>query len=99
VVIGLGVLAVVAGCEAVSAKIPGALIALFAATLAVIAAGLETRGVSVIGQVPATLPTPSLPEISPEKWARLIPLSLLITIVVMVQTAAVTRAFPSDPEN
>jgi sulfate permease, SulP family len=98
VVIGLGVLAVVAGCAAISEKIPGALIALIAATLAVIVAGLEAKGVTVVGTVPATLPTPSLPDIAPEKWARLIPLSLLIAIVVMVQTAAVTRAFPSDPD-
>jgi sulfate permease, SulP family len=97
-VIGLGVLAVVAGCETISAKIPGALIALVGATLAVIAAGLEAKGVSVVGTVPATLPTPALPDIAPEQWARLVPLSLLIAIVVMVQTAAVTRAFPSDPE-
>jgi len=98
VVIGLGVLGVVVGCAAVSEKIPGALLALIAATVAVIAAGLETRGVNVVGTVPATLPTPSLPDIAPDQWAQLVPLSLLIAIVVMVQTAAVTRAFPSDPD-
>ena len=96
--IGLGVLAIVAGAEAVSAKIPGALIGLVAATVAVIAAGLESKGVAVVGAVPATLPMPSLPEIAPEKWAKLVPLALLIAIVVMVQTAATTRAFPSDPD-
>jgi sulfate permease, SulP family len=98
VVIGLGVLGVVAGCATISEKIPGALIALIAATITVIAAGLEARGVNVVGTVPATLPRPSLPEISPEQWAHLVPLSLLIAIVIMVQTSAVTRAFPSDPE-
>jgi MFS superfamily sulfate permease-like transporter len=98
VCIGLGVLAVVAGSEAVSARIPGALIGLVAATAAVIWAGLESKGVSVVGTVPGTLPTPSLPEISPERWARLVPLGLLIAIVVMVQTAATTRSFPSDPD-
>ena len=98
VVIGLGVLGVVVGCAAVSEKIPGALLALIAATVAVIAAGLETRGVNVVGTVPATLQTPSLPDIAPDQWAQLVPLSLLIAIVVMVQTAAVTRAFPSDPD-
>jgi MFS superfamily sulfate permease-like transporter len=98
VVIGLGVLGVVVGCAAFSEKIPGALLALIAATVAVIAAGLETRGVNVVGTVPATLPTPSLPDIAPDQWAQLVPLSLLIAIVVMVQTAAVTRAFPSDPD-
>jgi sulfate permease, SulP family len=96
--IGLGVLAVVAGAEAISAKIPGALIGLVAATIAVIAAGLESKGVAVVGTVPATLPMPSLPDLYPEKWAKLVPLALLIAIVVMVQTAATTRAFPSDPD-
>ncbi|HKU08369.1 MAG TPA: SulP family inorganic anion transporter [Bradyrhizobium sp.] len=96
--IGLGVLALVAGAEAISAKVPGALIGLVAATTAVIAAGLESKGVAVVGTVPATLPMPSLPEIAPEKWAKLVPLALLIGIVVMVQTAATTRAFPSDPD-
>ena len=89
---------VVAGSEAVSARIPGALIGLVAATIAVIWAGLESKGVSVVGTVPGTLPTPSLPDISPERWARLLTLSFLIAIVVMVQTAATTRSFPSDPD-
>jgi sulfate permease, SulP family len=96
--IGLGVLAVVAGSEAVSAKIPGALIGLVAATIIVIWAGLEPKGVSVVGTVPATLPTPWFPEISLQRWARLLPLSFLIAIIVMVQTAATTRSFPSDPD-
>jgi MFS superfamily sulfate permease-like transporter len=78
------------GSEAVSAKIPGALIGLIAATAAVIWAGLESRGVSVVGTVPATLPKPSLPDISPEQWVKLLPLAFLIAIVVMVQTAATT---------
>ena len=98
VAIGLGVLAVVAGSEAVNARIPGALIGLVAATLAVIGAGLESKGVNVVGAVPGTLPVTSLPEISVERWARLVPLSFLIAIVVMVQTAATTRSFPSDPD-
>ena len=98
VCIGLGVLGVVAGSEAVSARIPGALIGLVAATIAAIWAGLESKGVSVVGTVPGTLPTPSLPDISLEQWARLLTLSFLIAIVVMVQTAATTRSFPSDPD-
>lgn len=94
--IGLGVLAIVAVSERMSAKIPGALIGLIAATIAVIAGSLESKGVNVVGRVPATWPTPSLPDIDAEQWAKLFPLSLLIAIVVMVQTAAVTRAFPSE---
>src|SRR6516162_2452636 len=96
VCIGFGVLAVVAICEAVNARIPGALIGLVAATLAVIAADLERKGVAVVGTVPAALPKPTLPDLAPERWVRLIPLGLLVTVVVMVQTAATTRAFLSD---
>ena len=98
VCIGFGVLAVVAGSETVNAKIPGALIGLVAATSAVIWLNLESKGVSVVGIVPATLPTPSFPVIAPESWVKLLPLAFLIAIVVMVQTAATTRSFPSDPD-
>jgi MFS superfamily sulfate permease-like transporter len=96
--IGFGVLAVVMVAETISAKIPGALIGLVAATLAVVVAGLEAKGVKVVGTVPATLPKPALPDIAPEQWVRLVPLAFVITVVVMVQTAATTRSFPSDPD-
>lgn len=96
--IGFGVLAVVFVSETISAKIPGALIGLVAATLAVIALGLESKGVSVVGAVPGTLPHPTLPAFAPEQWTRLVPLAFVITVVVMVQTAATTRSFPSDPD-
>ncbi|MGY4357112.1 hypothetical protein ACVW0J_003605 [Bradyrhizobium sp. i1.7.7] len=77
--IGLGVLAVVFIAERVSAKIPGALIGLVAATLATIALGLESKGVSVVGAVPGTLPRPTLPDLAPELWVRLVPLAFVIT--------------------
>jgi MFS superfamily sulfate permease-like transporter len=96
--IGFGVLAVVFVSEMISAKIPGALIGLVAATLAVIGAGLESKGVRVVGTVPGTLPAPTFPTLAPEQWVRLVPLAFVITVVVMVQTAATTRSFPSDPE-
>lgn len=96
--IGLGVLAVVVISEKISAKIPGALIGLVAATLATIALGLESKGVNVVGMVPGTLPRPTLPELAPELWVRLVPLAFVVTVVVMVQTAATTRSFPSDPD-
>jgi MFS superfamily sulfate permease-like transporter len=97
-VIGLGVLALVAGSEKISARIPGALIGLVAATVAVIAWHLESKGVKVVGTVPGTLPTPSFPVVAPERWVKLSSLAILIAIVVMVQTAATTRSFLSDPD-
>jgi sulfate permease, SulP family len=98
VCIGFGVLTVVFASEAISAKIPGALIGLVAATIAVIWGGLESKGVRVVGAVPAALPTLNFPEVSAERWVRLVPLAFVIVVVIMVQTAATTRSFPSDPD-
>jgi MFS superfamily sulfate permease-like transporter len=96
--IGFGVLAAVFIAEKISAKIPGALIGLAGATLAVIGLGLESKGVNVVGAVPGTLPRPTLPVLAVEQWVHLVPLAFVITVVVMVQTAATTRSFPSDPD-
>jgi sulfate permease, SulP family len=98
--IGFGVLAIVAGAEAVSARIPGALIGLVGATVLVITAHLESKGVRVVGAVQDASHgfAPKLPIIAPEQWAKLVPLAFLIAIVVMVQTAATTRSFLSDPD-
>ncbi|WP_316230170.1 SulP family inorganic anion transporter [Bradyrhizobium sp. SZCCHNR1051] len=96
--IGFGVLATITVCERISARIPGALIALAASTLFVVSAGLKGGGVPVIGEIAGTVPMPSVPLIGPEQWAKLIPLAFLIAVVVMVQTSATTRSFPSDPD-
>jgi sulfate permease, SulP family len=96
--IGIGVLALVASAERIDARIPGALIGLVAATAAVVALGLESRGVAVLGAVSGALPVPALPALSPDRLTALVPLALIIALVVMVQTAATTRSFPSSPD-
>ncbi len=95
-VIGMGVLAVVAVSEWIDARIPGALIGLALASAAVVLLGLESRGVSVLGAVSVALPAPAVPDISAGRLPGLVSLSLIISIVVMVQTAATTRSFPSS---
>jgi sulfate permease, SulP family len=95
--IAFGVLAVVALSERINARIPGALIGLGLATTAVVLMGLESRGVTVLGSVSGALPRLAIPEISVGQLVDLVPLSLIIATVVMVQTAATTRSFPSDP--
>ncbi|HEX9470486.1 MAG TPA: SulP family inorganic anion transporter, partial [Bradyrhizobium sp.] len=96
--IGLGVLAIIAISEAIDARIPGALIALALASAAVVLFGLDGRGVTVLGAVSATLPSLAIPEISPGRLPSLVSLSLIIAVVVMVQTAATTRSFLSNPD-
>jgi MFS superfamily sulfate permease-like transporter len=96
--IGLGVLLITTASERISARLPGALIGLALAVLAVAALGLERRGVSVLGAILVAPPALAIPEISVSHLTGLVSLSLLIAIVVMVQTAATTRSFPSDPD-
>jgi sulfate permease, SulP family len=96
--IALGVLGVIALSERINARIPGAVIGLGMATAAVVLMGLESRGVTVLGSVSGALPTLAIPEISAGQLADLVPLSLIVATVVMVQTAATTRSFPSDPD-
>lgn len=97
-VIGLGVLAIIALSEQIDARIPGALIGLALAGAAVVLLRLESRGVSVLGTVSAEMPAVAVPVISAGQLASLVSLSLIISIVIMVQTAATTRSFPSDPK-
>ena len=97
VLIGTGTLAIVVVGERLSGRIPGALIGLGLATGAVAAFGLEGRGVTVLGSLPAYWPSPSIPSLSFAELRHLLPLGLIIALVVMVQTAATTRSFQPDP--
>jgi sulfate permease, SulP family len=94
--IALGVLAIIALSERINPRVPGALIGLSIATTAVLLIGLESRGVTVLGAVSGAPPAVALPDVSGTRLADLLQLSLIIAIVVMVQTAATTRSFPSE---
>lgn len=94
--IGTGVFAVIMVCERISARIPGALVALAASSLAVVIFGLPGRGVAVLGTLPPAVPGLHLPAVTFDDMRTLVPLTLLVAIVVMVQTAATTRSFGSN---
>lgn len=96
--LGAGVLFVMLVTERLNPRIPGALIGIAVATAAVIFLGLASRGVAVLGALPAHVPTPAWPVVSLDDIQSLLPLALLISIVVMVQTAATSRSF-TGPNN
>ena len=90
-----GVLALIAGAHRLSARIPGPLIAVTLATLAAAMLHLDAHGVALLGPVPGGLPRLSPPALGPGDYARLIPLALLVSLLVMVQTSATARSVPS----
>ena len=96
-VIGIGVLAIIVLSEQIDVRIPGALIGLALAGVAVVLLRLESRGVSILGAISVKVPSLAVPFISAGNLTGLVSLSLIISIVIMVQTAATTRSFPSDP--
>ncbi len=96
--IGLASLLCISLCEWLNPRIPGALIALAAATLAVVHLGLAGKGVAVVGGFEAIMPHHL--AVDPQIWGdlpRVFGLAVVVAVVVMVQTAAVSRSFPDAP--
>ncbi len=96
--IGLGVLAIMFAGEAISPRFPGALIGLCLSGLAAVMFGLDAKGVAMLGSIAGAAPHLSLPMISWDQLYIVAPLAVLIALVVMVQTAATTRAFPNSAD-
>lgn len=95
--IGLATLAIMMLCERFAPRWPGALIALVLATLAVVLFRLEAHGVAVLGALPSGLPNLTFPALDWDDLRGLVPLALVVALVVMVQTATVSRSF-RDPD-
>jgi len=95
--LGLGVFAVTALSERLSARLPGALIGLIVATALTAAFRLETHGVATLGRISGASLSFGLPDFSVADLLLAAPLALIVATVVMVQTAATTRGFVSDP--
>jgi SulP family sulfate permease len=96
--IGVLVFAVTFGAGKLSARLPGALIGLVGAALATWQLGLAERGIKTLGPLSTALPVLSVPAITFDDLARLLPLAFTIALVCMMQMAVVVRAFPSDPD-
>ena len=99
VAVGLSVFAVTLGAEKLSPRIPGALIALVGATAATAGFGLDRRGLAVLGHVQGGLPSLSLPRLPFENALPLVGLAFVISLVVMVQTAATSRSFSGEAKD
>ncbi len=95
VAIGVGVLAVILLAERLDKRIPGALIGLAASGVAVWQLNLQRHGVSVVGALPMAPPVMTLAFPTWSDFTRLLPLSLIVALVCMMQTAAVRQSFPS----
>lgn len=95
--IGLGAAAATILTERFAPHLPGALIAVVVGSLAVALFHLAQHGVAMMAALPGlALPMPAIAAVSLSDLLRLLPLAFIVTLVCMMQTAAVVRAFPDD---
>lgn len=73
--------------------VPWALIVLVAATAFVALTGLADRGVAVLGEVPAGLPSLSWPALGFSEWLAVIPSALALTLVTTAEGLLVSRSY------
>lgn len=95
-VIGVLGIALLLALKKVSALLPGAMIAVVIATLAVWALDLNTvAGVSVVGTVPAGFPELSAPRVSTGHLLDLLPIAITISLVGFMESIAVAKKIAS----
>ncbi len=92
-VLGLVTLVVMLAGSAVFPRAPMALIGMLGAAAAVALLDLQARGVTVIGEVPAGLPVPSLPRVSLEGLRSVLPAALGVAFVGYTDNVLTGRAF------
>ena len=95
--VGLFVPALMFAGERLSPRFPGALIGLALAAAAVAVFGLEGRGVATLGAIEGATLRLGWPQVALADLPQIAPLAVIVALVVMVQSAATTRSFVSDP--
>lgn len=91
--LGIGTVVVMLLLEERLPRVPAALVALGAATLAGVLLGAEARGVEMVGALPPGLPGLSWPGLEVGQFARMAATAASIAVVILAQSAAVSRSF------
>jgi high affinity sulfate transporter 1 len=77
-------------------RVPAALVALIYGIALVSIFGLEEQGVHVIGEIPAGLAPPQLPNVSSADLVALVPGALAITLVMFAEALGPARRFAAN---
>ena len=91
--IGGATFAIILLCRRFLPRVPGAVVALVGAGLAVVLLDLERNGVAVIGRIPTGLPGFSLPLLSLDDFDSLLPVALVAALLSFSDTIVTARAF------
>ncbi len=77
----------------VNRKLPGPLIVVILGILASVLLDLAAYGVAVVGEVPAGLPVPAIPDVSLQDIFSLLPAAVALTILIYADEILTARVF------
>ena len=90
--IGSACLAIILGLRAVAPKLPGILVAVCLATVAVTVLHLSDR-ISVVGPVPRGIPLPAIPDVGLSDIGQLVVAAIGIALVSFADTSVLSRTY------
>lgn len=93
VIVGLTALALLYGLHAVMPKLPSALVVVIVSIIAVGTFDLDERGVAIVGDIAAGLPSLVIPDVGFNDLTALFGGALGLAVVVFGQSAALAKAF------
>jgi SulP family sulfate permease len=93
VAIGVGSIIIIRLLKRFAPQVPGALVALLVMTLLVVQFNLDQQGVKVLGEIPAGLPSLTLPQISLGDWGRLLPGALAMAGITLAEGLLLSRSY------
>ncbi|NQT68285.1 MAG: SulP family inorganic anion transporter [Desulfobacteraceae bacterium] len=94
--VGLLAMGLIFGVQKLRKTLPAGLIALVAATIAIVVFELHLKGVAIIGKVPSGLPHPMVPPLNFEIISSLLGPAVVIALVSFAETYSVGKAISSQ---
>jgi SulP family sulfate permease len=92
-VIAVASIALLLGLKKWKPVFPRALAVVVLGSLAVFLFGLHDAGVAIVREVPAGLPSPSLPSLDVSAMQQLLPIAVTISLVSFMESISVAKAF------
>jgi high affinity sulfate transporter 1 len=92
-VIGVASLVLILALQRLVPAVPGTLVAIVGATIAVAAFGLRDEGLALVGELPRGLPSFALPEVRRSDIGELLGPALGIALVSFADTSVLSRTF------
>ena len=92
ILVGAASVALIVGLERFSPRVPASLAALVGFIAISALFDLESRGVHVVGDIPAGLPSPEIPDVTLREWGELALGALAVAFVAYAETIAIARS-------